>query len=184
VHQLMIYSGEGSQSFESVDVSLLISEMLPLLKVSIAERAILKVSLPEKLPAVRANAAQIRQVLVNLITNASESLGGKGGVISVTVAQALSGPDSRAPHLHQGHYVRLEVTDNGCGIAGDIRAKIFDPFFTTKFTGRGLGLAIVERIIRNHGGTINVVSAPGQGSRFEVLLPLLQQTEGGTGGPG
>jgi CheY-like chemotaxis protein len=172
----MTYAGEESRSFESVDVSRLVNEMLELLKVSISKRAMLKVNLAEKLPTIRANAAQIRQVVMSLITNASEALGEEEGVISFTVAQVRSGPDSTAPDRLQGGFLRLEVSDTGCGMTEEIQAKIFDPFFTTRFAGRGLGLAAVLGIVRSHGGAINVVSAPGRGSRFEILLPCSSES--------
>ena len=162
--------------FEPVDLSGLLHEMLEFLKVSISKRATLNVTLPEKLPAVRANAAQLRQVVLNLITNASEALGEQEGVISVAVTQVQSGPSDSAPNLSRGDYVRLEVSDTGCGMTEEIQSKIFDPFFTTKFAGRGMGLAAVKGIVRSHGGAINVVSAPGQGSRFEILLPCSSES--------
>jgi PAS domain S-box-containing protein len=171
VRQLMIYSGEEGQSFTSVDVSRLVNEMLELLKVSISKRATLKVNLSGELPAVRANAAQLRQVVLNLITNASEALGEHEGVISVTAVLVRVGRDYVMPNLAQGDYIRLEVSDSGCGMTEEIQARIFDPFFTSKFAGRGLGLASVRGIVRSHGGAIHVASAPGKGSRFEVLLP-------------
>jgi PAS domain S-box-containing protein len=176
VRELMTYAGEESRSFESVDVSRLVNEMLELLKVSISKRAMLKVNLAEKLPTIRANAAQIRQVVMSLITNASEALGEEEGVISFTVAQVRSGPDSTAPDRLQGGFLRLEVSDTGCGMTEEIQAKIFDPFFTTRIAGRGLGLAAVLGIVRSHGGAINVVSAPGRGSRFEILLPCSSES--------
>jgi len=160
--------------FEPLDLSRLVNEMLHLLKVSISKRASLMIDLPENLPPVRANPAQVRQVVMNLITNASEALGEKEGVISVTLAQVRIGPDPLAdgtPNLLKNEYLLLTVSDTGRGMTEEIQARIFDPFFTTKFAGRGLGLAAVQGIIRDHGGTINVVSAPGQGSHFEVLLP-------------
>jgi PAS domain S-box-containing protein len=175
VRQMMAYAGQESTAFETVNVSRLVGDMLQLLKVSISKTAILKVNLPENIPAVRGNAAQIQQVVMNLITNASEALGEKEGAISVSVTQAQVGPDSRAPS--QIDYVRLEVSDTGCGMTEEVQARIFDPFFTTKFAGRGLGLAAVQGVIRNHGGIINVTSALGQGSRFEVLLPCAGQAE-------
>jgi PAS domain S-box-containing protein len=179
VRQMMAYAGQESGAFESVNLSRLVGDMLQLLKVSISKTARLKVDLPKNVPAVRCNAAQIQQVLMNLITNASEALGEKEGAISVSVTQVRLGTDSREPNSSQGDYVRLEVNDTGCGMPEEIQARIFDPFFTTKFAGRGLGLAAVQGIIRNHGGIINVTSAPGQGSRFEVLLPGAGQTAAG-----
>jgi PAS domain S-box-containing protein len=176
VRQMMAYAGQENAAFETVNVCGLVSDMLQLLKVSISKTAILKVDLPN-VPAVRGNAAQIRQVVMNLITNASEALGEKEGAISVSVTQVRVGPDSRATNLSHGDYVRLEVSDTGCGMTEEVQARIFDPFFTTKFAGRGLGLAAVQGVIRNHGGIINVTSAPGQGSRFEVLLPCAGQAE-------
>jgi PAS domain S-box-containing protein len=173
VRQMMAYAGLEKTAFELLDLSELVHEMLQLLKVSISKRAHLTVDLPENLPAVRANATQIRQVVMNLITNASEALGGKEGIISVTlvhVGSCASELPENANLLCNNH-LRLAVSDTGCGMTEEIQARIFDPFFTTKFAGRGLGLAAVQGIIRDHGGTINVVSAPGQGSRFEVLLP-------------
>ena len=127
--------------------------MLQLLNVSISKRAVLKVNLSEQLPTVRANAAELRQVVLNLVTNASDALGEDEGVISVSVSRVRSGPDYRAPNLSHGDYVRLEVSDTGCGMTEEIQSRIFDPFFTSKFAGRGLGLAAVRGVIRSHGGT-------------------------------
>ena len=183
VRELMVYSGKDEARLEPVDLSLVVEEMLELLKISISKHAMLLVDLPKNLPAVRANAVQIRQIVMNLITNASEALGDKEGVISVTVRRVESGPGAFAespPDYSAGAHLRLEVRDTGCGMTAETVAKIFDPFFTTKFAGRGLGLAAVQGIVRSHGGTVNVVSAPGQGSRFEILLPCIGEPARGT----
>jgi PAS domain S-box-containing protein len=175
VRELMIYTQQGQPDVvEAVDVSRLVEEMLELLKVSISKHAVLTSDLPHNLSAVWGNAPQIRQVVMNLLMNASEAVGEKEGVISVTTAQVSGGRDlapNSSPDLPSGDYVRLEVLDNGCGMTEETKAKIFDPFFTTKFVGRGLGLAVVQGIVRAHGGAINLVSEPGQGTRFQVLLP-------------
>ena len=181
VRQLMIYSGQEKPVFEPVDLSELVGEILELLKISISKRASLKIDLTKDAPAVLANAAQMRQVVMNLITNASEALGDSEGTISVTVAPANAAPDSTEPDHPRNAYLRLEVRDTGCGMTEEIQAKIFDPFFTTKFAGRGLGLAAVQGVVRGHGGAINVVSAPGQGSRFEILLRCNGQLAEGNG---
>jgi two-component system cell cycle sensor histidine kinase/response regulator CckA len=178
VRELMVYSGQDEARLDPVDLSRLVEEMLELLKISISKQAALSVDLPKNLPAIRANAVQIRQVVMNLITNASEALGDKEGVISITIAKVESGPDSldnNSPEPSREGYLRLEVKDSGCGMPAATLARIFDPFFTTKFAGRGLGLAAVQGIIRSHGGGINVQSAPGQGSCFEILLPCTSQ---------
>ena len=169
VGQMMAYAGQEDTVFEPVDLSRLLNELIEFLKVSISKRATLRVTLPEKLRAVRANSAQLRQVVLNLITNASEALGEQEGFISVAVTQVKSGES--APTVSRGDYVRLGISDTGCGMTEATQSKIFDPFFSTKFPGRGMGLAAVKGIVRRHGGTINVRSAPGQGSLFEILLP-------------
>ncbi len=174
VRQLMEYAGQENAAVEPVDLSRLVGEMLELLKVSISKHARLEIDLADNLPAVMASAAQIRQVAMNLITNASEALGESDGVITVSTSWVRLGPrpgPQGEPGLPPGVYVRLEVRDSGCGMTSDVQARIFEPFFTTKFTGRGLGLAAVQGIVRRHGGGVNVVSAPGGGTRFEIFLP-------------
>jgi PAS domain S-box-containing protein len=163
VRQMMSYAGQENPAFEWVDVGQVVGEMMEFLKVSISKGAILRVDVAENLPAVWANAAQIRQVVMNLVINASEALGEKEGVISVTLAHVHSGSDRE--------HIRLEVSDTGCGMTEEIRSKMFDPFFTTKFAGRGLGLAAVQGIVRGHGGVLDVTSAPGRGCRIKILLP-------------
>ncbi len=174
VRQLMVYAGQESAVLEPVDLAALVREMLSLMKVSISKNATLKTDLPRNLPPIQGNSAQIRQVVMNLITNASDALAGKQGVITVSLSQQSSSPESSADQgagVPGGDFLRLEVADTGSGMSSETQARIFDPFFSTKRRGRGLGLAAVQGIIRSHGGTINVVSLPGKGSRFEILLP-------------
>jgi two-component system, cell cycle sensor histidine kinase and response regulator CckA len=180
VRELMIYSGQDkADPVEPVDLSRLVEEMLELLKVSISKHTILKTNLPRNLPAVLGRASQIRQIVMNLIMNASEALGDNGGVIRVRALRAVvpsePGPNSPA-NLPPGDYLNLEVSDTGVGMTQEVQAKIFDPFFSTKFAGRGLGLAVVQGIVRDHGGAINLVSAPGQGATFEIFLPCANET--------
>jgi PAS domain S-box-containing protein len=162
VRELMIYAGQETVHPESLDLSRLVDEMLQLLKVSISKHAVLKTDLGKNLPAMQGNAAQMRQVLMNLITNASEAIGEHQGEIHVT---------TELVKVPEGEYVRLEVSDTGCGMSAEIRAKIFEPFYTTKFAGRGLGMAVVIAIVRSHGGAIDVRSVPGQGTKVQILLP-------------
>jgi len=174
VRQLMIYAGQNqADPAESVDLSKLVEEMLGLLKVSISKHAVLKTNLDKNLPVVWGNAPQIRQIVMNLVINASEAIGEKGGVIHVATSRVTVSQGSRlnnAANLPSGEYVQLEVSDTGPGMTEEGRAKIFDPFFSTKFAGRGLGLAIVQRIVRDQGGALDVVSTPGHGATFRVLL--------------
>jgi len=178
VRELMVYAGHETADFELVDLSQIVAEMLELLKVSISKRAILRTDLARNLPAVRGHAPQLRQVVMNLITNASEALGAKNGIITVTTSLVIAGKyltQEDVPELADVDVVRLEVSDTGNGMTAEQRGKIFDPFFTTKFTGRGLGLAVVQGVVRAHGGMIKVVSAPGKGATFEILLPCASQ---------
>jgi signal transduction histidine kinase len=171
----MTYCGEVSSAFEPIDLSSLVDEMLQLLKVSISKQAILETDLGAGLPAVNGNPSQIRQVVMNLVTNASEALGGRAGVIRVTTARVRIGLDASvtgAANLPPGDYLELEVSDTGSGMTPEVQTRIFDPFFTTKTAGHGLGLAAVQGIVRGHGGAINIVSSLGQGARFQFLLPV------------
>jgi len=180
VRQLMVYAGEESTVFEEVDLSGLVREMLQLMMLTITKNAVLRMDVPTNLPRIRGNAAQLRQVVMNLISNASDALPEKGGAITVEVAQvqALNEPLLEQMAETRGEdFLRLAVHDSGCGMSDEIQARIFDPFFSTKRAGRGMGLAAVRSIILSHGGAINIRSAVGTGSRFEILLPCLRQAE-------
>jgi len=157
-----------------VNLSLIIEEMQKLLEVSIAKRAVLNTRLARNLPVVVANAGHMRQIVLNLVINAAEAMEDKLGAIEIATSHTslAAGPDAGfLATLMQGDYLRLEVTDNGRGIAKEMQAQIFDPFFTTKETGHGLGLSVVQGIVRRYGGTLDVQSVPNKGTRIEILLP-------------
>ncbi|MES2694218.1 MAG: response regulator, partial [Verrucomicrobiota bacterium] len=147
-----------------------------LLSLSISKQAVLRFNLAPGLPAVEGDATQLRQVIMNLVINASEAIGARSGAIGLStgltrVDRAYLGGTILAPELPPGTYVSLEVSDNGSGMDAATQAKIFDPFFTTKFTGRGLGLAAVLGIVRGHKGALKVYSEVGRGTTFKILLP-------------
>ena len=175
VRLLMAYAGHTDlDRFEPINLATLLTELVPLLQVSVPKSTVLSVHNAEALPIFRANAAQIRQVVLNLVVNASEALEGKPGIVDLSTSRAGLRPedgDARPPELRGGDCVLLEVSDTGCGMTEETKARIFDPFFSTKYLGRGMGLAAVQGIVRGVGGVINVKSSPGKGSTFEVWLP-------------
>jgi two-component system cell cycle sensor histidine kinase/response regulator CckA len=170
---LLAYAGGTDVAMEEVDLSLIVEEMLDLLQGSISPTAVLRTNLPKNL-FVRANATQIRQVVLNLIKNAGEAIEGQGGLIELTTERVHIGQPASAqcpPGVLDGEYIRLEVSDTGCGMTQEVQARAFDPFYTTKFLGRGMGLAVVHGILRSHGGHIQILSRNGPGSTFQILLP-------------
>jgi CheY-like chemotaxis protein len=176
--QMLAYSGKGKFIVEKLNLSEVVQEMAHLLEVSISKKAALRYHFDQNLPAVKADATQLRQVIMNLITNASEAIGEANGVIAVSTGviecdSHYLGETFLNDNLPEGPYVYLEVADTGHGMDETTRNKIFDPFFTTKFTGRGLGLAAILGIVRGHQGAIKVYSEPGKGSAFKVLFPVV-----------
>ncbi len=175
--QMLAYSGKGRFVIQPVELQKLVEEMLQMLRVSVSKNAILKLNFAANLPSVDADAAQLRQVVMNLIINASEAIGERSGVINLSTGamdcdRAYLSEAWLDEQLAEGMYVFIEVADTGSGMDALTRSRIFDPFFTTKFTGRGLGLAAVLGIVRGHRGAIKVYSEPGQGTTFKVLFPV------------
>jgi two-component system cell cycle sensor histidine kinase/response regulator CckA len=175
--RMLAYSGNSRFVIEQLDLSELARQTGTLLKDSLAPHTALEFELARGLPPVRADRAQIEQVIVDLVMNAAESIppGRPGSVVLATCVRdfAEAPPEDFAAEgrIERGRYVSLEVRDNGAGIPAEIRTRIFDPFFSTKFTGRGLGLAAALGIVRGHHGAMQVESVPGRGSTFRVLLP-------------
>ncbi len=191
VRQLMFYSGKESDISELVDVSRIVEEMLNLLRVSISKRATLATDLGKSLPPLRANPSQVRQLVMNLITNASEAIGDREGVIGIKTSRVTVCPDwfqTATEHLGAVDFLRLDVSDTGCGIPLEAQAKVFDPFFTTKSDGRGLGLAVVHGIVAGLGGTIRLESEVGKGTTFQIIMPCADaratETNGQISSPG
>jgi two-component system cell cycle sensor histidine kinase/response regulator CckA len=178
--QMLAYSGRGKFTIVPINVNQLIDDVTRLVATLISKKADLQLNLTPGLPAIEGDSAQLHQVFINLLTNASDALGECPGMIRVStgtqnvdegeLASVL--PDRRLP---AGKYVFIEVADTGCGMDETTAARIFDPFFTTKFTGRGLGLAAVQGIVRGHHGTLQVRSEPGQGTTFRVLFPAVER---------
>ena len=174
--QMLAYSGKGRFVIQPIDLTDLVEDMIHLMEISISKKATLKYNLDRNLPAIEVDATQIRQVVMNLITNASDAIGDTMGVISITTGTMECSSEYLKEiyidkELPEGIYVYIEVSDTGCGMESEAISKIFDPFFTTKFTGRGLGLAAVLGIVRGHKGALKVYSEPGKGTTFRILFP-------------
>ncbi|MFQ3662057.1 MAG: PAS domain-containing protein [Chloroflexaceae bacterium] len=174
--QMLAYAGKGRFLTQPVQLNELIHEMADLLRPTLSRHATVHQRLAASLPLIEADASQIRQVILNLLVNASEALGDQPGLITLETAvedlersrleQLIGGAD-----LAPGRYVRMSVIDSGCGMDEATRARMFEPFFSTKFTGRGLGLAALQGIVHSHYGAIEVISAPDQGTTMHIYLP-------------
>ncbi len=167
-HQILAYSGREPVSRGPVDLAKLGREVLGPLRASLRADARLELEAPPRAVHALGDETQLRQVLMNLVTNACQSLPESGGSVRVRLlpAQLASHRDDPTPD-----WIVLEVADDGCGMSAQTRARVFDPFFTTRPTGRGLGLAVVHGIVRGHGGTIEIESEPGAGTCVRVQLP-------------
>ena len=180
-NQLLAYSGRGRFVVEPIDLSALVHEMGHLLETIVSTKAALKYDLADHLPKITVDVTQIRQVVMNLLTNASDAVSERSGVITITsgvfeadrpyLVEAFGDED-----LEEGLYVYVEVSDTGCGMDERTRGMLFDPFFSTKQEGRGLGLAAVLGIVRGHNGAIKVYSEKRRGTTIKVMFPVSEQT--------
>ena len=178
--QLLAYAGKGRLIVEPLDLNGVLKEMTQMLRVSVSDKTTLQIDLGSGVPAIRADGTQLRQMIVNLVSNAAEAVADERGTISITTGathcdqERLIMIDDRE-QLAEGWYATLEVRDTGHGMDANTRHKMFDPFFTTRFTGRGLGMAAVLGIVRSHKGSITVDSEIGRGTTITILLPAADQ---------
>ena len=183
IKQMLAYSGKGKFVTAPLNLSQIIEELTHLLRISVSKKARLVCDFTADLPAVEADSTQVQQIVMNLITNASEALGEENGDIVVSTGVISANREYLAEsrldtQLPEGRYVFVEVSDTGCGMNDETLSKIFDPFFTTKFTGRGLGMSAALGIMRGHKGTIKIDSTEGVGTTIRLLFPCLnRQTE-------
>jgi nitrogen-specific signal transduction histidine kinase/CheY-like chemotaxis protein len=176
-NQMLAYAGRSSVALEPVQLRELTGEMAALLRASIPCQIELGLEVAEGLPSVSGSPGRLRQVVLNLMTNAADAIGDQSGRIDLTLRERfVTGPEDVACVLGRpvaaGHYVELAVSDTGAGMDSATRNRIFEPFFSTKGRGRGLGLAAMLGIIRAHHGALEVRSTPGAGSAFVLLLPV------------
>ena len=174
--QLLVYAGHGRSALALVKLETVVQEMSSLLKVTAGERVTIATKFADNVPAVLMDATQLRQVVMNLVTNARDALGGGGGAVRLeTEFRQLGHEDLRSMAFQAtdgpGDFVCLCVDDAGNGMSPSTLRRLFDPFFSTKPTGRGLGMASVLGIVRAHHGAVRVQSAPGEGSKIEVFFP-------------
>ncbi|GDX80796.1 hypothetical protein LBMAG42_26070 [Deltaproteobacteria bacterium] len=170
--QLLAYSGRTQLSSETLDLGHLVRELRGLMVATLSKSATLEMEIDPLVPAVEGDPTQLQQVVMNLTTNAAESLGERAGrVIVQTSFAALQPEEAAALNLSPGAYVVLSVQDDGCGMSAAVKKRIFDPFFTTKAHGRGLGLAAVHGIVRVHRGAVDVRTKEQVGTVVSVYLP-------------
>ncbi len=188
VGQMLTYAGKEKPNKENIDLSALVQEMAGLLETPVSKKTVFRLELAEDLLPAHADPTQIRQVVMNLITNAAQAIGEKSGEIVVGTEMAECDADLQQEirpgvKLPSGAYIRLRVSDTGSGVDEETRSRIFDPFFTTKATGSGLGLSVVHGIVRSHLGVVEVDSEPGKGTQFTIMLPASHETTVQDAGP-
>ncbi len=179
-NQMLVYTGKTTVVVDNIDLSSVVKEMGALLSVSISKKVKLQYSLGENLRPVRGDISQLRQVAMNLITNASEAIGDQSGVIAISIHEVnLRQGDLKnvfsSGAILEGPHVLLEVSDTGRGMSEETLQKMFEPQFTTKVTGRGLGLASLLNAVQRHNGVVDVKSKVGEGTVFCIYFPVEEE---------
>ena len=180
VRQILAFSRQNRQERRPMEIRPVVNEGLKILRASLPATIEIRGEIAVNTGIVEADPTQIHQILMNLCTNAAQSMSEKGGVLEVSLIRKdfLGSSSSAIAGIKEGSYVKLTVADTGCGMAPEVVKKVFDPYFTTKEVGKGtgLGLAIVHGIVEDYGGKVTVASEPGKGSVFEVYLPCMSPT--------
>ena len=179
--QMLAYAGRARFIVEPIDINRMISDVIDLVSAAISKKATLQFDFADGLSLIDADPTQLRQVLMNLLVNASDALEDRAGTISVATRpvnadRVLLRSLVLGADLPEGPYVRLVVRDTGGGMTAETMTRVFEPFFSTKFAGRGLGLAAVLGIMRSHKGAIGLDSEPGRGTTFTLLFPSSQRS--------
>lgn len=179
VKQILSFSRADKEGFKPIQVSEVVQEAIALIEASLPRNIQFKTHIATKRALCMADPTQIHQIVMNLCTNAFQSLRDQGGTLAVTLKQTeIDRGISEVLDIKPGAYLKLSISDNGPGIADDVQDRIFDPFFTTKAKGEGtgLGLAVVHGIVKGHNGAIRLSSIPHKSTTFEIYLPLLKTT--------
>jgi PAS domain S-box-containing protein len=182
--QMLAYAGKALLSMTQVNMSIVVDEMVSMLKSTLPKNAEIIPNLPTDIPTIFGDPSQVRQVIMNLIINASEAIGDVRGEIRVSLAATSiqtgqSENDYNGTTIPPGAYVCIEVTDNGSGMDEETQRRIFEPFYSTKFTGRGLGMSAVLGIIKSHGGAMQLHTKLGEGTTFRIYLPAISNQSTG-----
>mgnify|MGYP001551303818 FL=1 len=181
--QMLTYAGKAELNNKLLNLNEVVDSTTAVVRAAISKRTTLDFRLTEELPLIKGDSAKLSQVVLNLVTNASDALEGKDGVVTISTERRLIDRDFLAENslldvLQEGEFVCLIISDTGCGMDEEMRNRLFDPFFTTKFLGRGLGLAAVLGIVHSHNGFIHVDSELGHGATFTVGFPICEEEVG------
>ena len=174
--KMLAYAGKSRFAAEEVDLRELLDEMVSMLKSGIPHNAAIRLEVAPDDAIIKGDASQLRQVIMNLMLNASEAIGDDPGEIGISLVRTRIEEGRARDHLGRaipsGRYACLEVSDTGCGMGAETMRRIFEPFYSTKFTGRGLGLSATLGIINSHGGALQFFSQQRQGTTFKIYLPV------------
>jgi signal transduction histidine kinase len=178
VKQILTFSRQHEHEKKPVQITPIVKESLKFLRVSLPANIQIREHIKDGAGIIMADPTEIHRVLMNLCTNAFHAMSAKGGILDVEICSIEVNEDFAAqnPDLSAGNYLRLTVSDTGCGMKSDVLARIFDPYFSTKAKehGTGLGLSVVHGIVKSHGGAITVYSEPDRGTTFRIYFPAVE----------